>query len=134
MVSVVRTGLLTLLGLAVTFLAIPASTSHAQSASLKTQARFNGVKAVAKYEEKGGARRKFNFQIELATPGASGTVTAVGASGDTVFMGTFTVNAGGVGIIDIDTSEGDLVADLNLGSTVKLSYKGKNYTAVLALR
>lgn len=132
MVSVVRTSIFTLLGLAVAFLAVPTSVSHAQT-SLKAKASFTGVKAVAKYEEK-GARRKFNFQIELATPGTTGVVTALGANGATAFMGTFTVNAAGVGIIDIDTTEGDAVADLNLGAPVTLSYKGQNYTARLASR
>ena len=130
MISVARTSFLTLLGLAVAFLAVPSTPNYAQSASLKVQARFTGVKAVAKYEEK-GARRKFNFQIELATPGEVGTVSAIAADGSSVPMGTFTVNALGVGIIDIDTGEGDLVADLNRGSAVTLTYKGQTYTASL---
>ena len=132
MISVVRTSILTLLGLAIAFVAVPSTAAHAQT-TLKTQARFTGVKAVAKYEEK-GARRKFNVQLELATPGAVGSVTAIAANGQPTPMGTFTVNAAGVGIIDIDTGEGDLVADLNLGSVVTLTYKGANYTATLVRR
>ena len=123
-----------LLCLALVVLAVPTySMAKGGAAAVRMRAKISGIKAVAKYEER-GARRKFNFQLELATPGEGGTVTAVGANGATAFMGSFVVNDLGRGIIDIDTTEGNVVADLNAGSVVTLSYKGQTYSGTLLVQ
>ncbi len=121
--------LFALLGIAVSMLfQVPAA--EAQQPRAKMQARLSGVKALAKYEER-GARRKFNFQIELATPGQIGSVSAVAADGAVVPMGNFTVDALRRGTIDIDTTEGNMVADLNAGSVITLSINGRTFTGTL---
>ncbi len=126
-----------MLAVAVALLAIPAQSTFAQGGGNDTRVRMatrlSGVKAVARYEER-GSRRKFNFQLELATPGQVGTVTAVAGSGATVTMGTFTVDALRRGTIDIDTTEGNGVADLNAGSRITLSIGGNSYSGTLAVR
>lgn len=129
--------LFSLLALAVALVAIPAQSTFAQSGGdgdrVRMATSLSGVKAVARYEER-GSRRKFNFQLELGTPGQVGTVTAVAANGATVTMGTFTVNSLRRGIIDIDTTEGNSVADLNVGSKITLSIGGNSYSGTLSLR
>lgn len=130
---------LSLLTFAVAFalVSMPAQEAYGQSGGggtrVRMAGRLAGVKAVARYEER-GTRRKFNFQLELATPGQVGTVTAVAANGSTVTMGTFTVDALRRGIIDIDNTEGDNVADLNAGSVVTLTIGGNTYTGTLTVR
>lgn len=129
--------ILSLLALAIVFVSIPSQSTFAQSGGggdrVRMATRLSGVKAVARYEER-GSRRKFNFQLELGTPGQVGTVTAIAANGATVTMGTFTVDSLRRGIIDIDNTEGDNVADLNVGSTITLSIGGNSYTGTLSIR
>lgn len=133
MISRKATHVLAILGLVLSVFVLPQANANAQTGTVRMQARLAGVKAVAKYEER-GTRRKFNFQLELATPGQVGTVTAVAANGKTVRMGTFTVDALRRGIIDIDTTEGDSVADLNVGSLITLRINGKVYRGTLQIR
>lgn len=132
MISRKATHVLAILSLVLSVFVLP-QTADAGGNTVRMQARIAGVKAVAKYEER-GSRLKFNFQLELATPGQVGTVTAVAANGATVRMGTFTVDALRRGIIDIDTTEGDSVADLNVGSLITLKINGKTYKGTLAIR
>ncbi len=129
------TRILTLLSLVLSAFVIPQQTVDAQGGenTVRMIARLAGVKAVAKYEER-GSRLKFNFQLELGTPGQVGSVTAVAADGSTVAMGTFTVDALRRGIIDIDTTEGDAVPDLNVGSVITLRINGNTYRGTLQLR
>ncbi len=121
--------LFALLGIAVSMF-LQVSAAQAQQPRAKMQARLTGVKALAKYEER-GARRKFNFQLELGTPGQIGSVSAVAADGSVVSMGNFTVDALRRGTIDIDTTEGNMVADLNAGSVITLSINGRTFTGTL---
>jgi hypothetical protein len=90
---------------------------------------MSGIKAVAKYEER-GTRRKFNFELEKAAARQTYTVTAT-TNGKTVTMGTFVANGLGRGIIDIDTREGDFVHDLAVGSRITLMAAGRSYSGVL---
>lgn len=125
-----------ILGLAVAMLALPGQSAFGQGGGggrARMSARMSAVKAVAKYEER-GSRRKFNFQLELGVPGQTGVVTAVAADGKTVTLGTFVVNALRRGIIDIDTTEGDDVPDLNAGSVITLVINGKTSTGTLVVR
>ena len=122
-----------LLSVAVALFIGPAQIASAKSNVVRMTTRVVGVKAVAKYEER-GARRKFNFQLELGTPGQVGTVSAVAADGSVVQMGTFTVDALRRGIVDIDTTEGDVVADLKAGSVITLKINGNTYTGSLIVR
>lgn len=131
MIAITAPRVLSILGLALAVTLLPQQLTHAKDTGrVRMTARIAGVKAVAKYEER-GARRKFNFQLELGTPGQVGTVTAVAADGSVVPMGTFTVNALRRGTIDIDTTEGDLVADLNAGSVITLSINGNTHSGTL---
>ena len=135
MISIKATRILALLSLVLSALVVPQQTADAKGggSSVRMIARLAGVKAVAKYEER-GTRLKFNFQLELGTPGQVGSVTAVAANGSTVEMGTFTVDALRRGIIDIDNTEGDSVPDLNVGSLITLKINGNTYTGTLQLR
>lgn len=123
-------------GLALAVVAMPSYSSIAVGGDgdgnrTRMVASIAGVKAIAKYEERGTSRRKFNFQLELGTPGQVGTVTATAANGSLVTMGTFTVDSLRRGIIDIDTSEGNVVPDLNSGSTITLQINGRSFSGVL---
>ena len=123
-------------GMALAFIATPSQSlvakgSDGGGSTTKMVASIAGVKAIAKYEERGTSRRKFNFQLELGTPGQVGTVTATAANGSRVTMGTFTVDSLRRGIIDIDTSEGNVVPDLNSGSTITLQMNGRSFSGVL---
>lgn len=130
MVAQVRQFLFGVLGLGLVLMLMPTSSAEAQSGRLRLRASVPGMKAVVKYEER-GTNRKFNFQLELATPGKTGRVSAVAANGSTVVMGTFRVDALRRGIVDIDTKEGDDVADLNPGTVITVQYNGKTYTTTL---
>lgn len=135
MVSLRISRLVALFALTMAAIVLPQSSAFGQGGGGRARmtASIAGVKAVAKYEER-GARRKFNFQLELATPGQTGVVSAVTANGSSVVMGRFTVDALRRGIVDIDTTEGDTVPDLNTGAVITLRIAGKTYTGVLSGR
>ncbi|MEZ6095994.1 MAG: hypothetical protein R3C03_17520 [Pirellulaceae bacterium] len=91
---------------------------------------FPGLRARVRFEARGTTRAKFNFEIQRGTPGVTGSVTAATASGSVV-MGSFTIDALGVGKIDIDTQEGDSVPTLEAGTVLTLDMGGNTYTTTL---
>ncbi len=72
MISRKATRVLAILSLVLSVFVLPQTTADAKGGGnvVRMQARIAGVKAVAKYEER-GTRLKFNFQLELATPAKS---------------------------------------------------------------
>ncbi len=120
--------MMAIIGFAITLFSFPEQSAFAQG-RLRLSADIGGVKAKAKYEER-SERRKFNFQLEQATPGQFGTVTAT-TKGRVDNLGSFTVNALRRGIIDIDTTEGDFVNDLDVGTIITLRIGGRSYSGVL---
>lgn len=91
---------------------------------IRLEARMGGggMKSVAKFEER-GSRLKFNFQLELGTPGTQVTVIANGSVSNLV-LGTPVVNSLGRAIIDIDNTEGDNVTRLVAGDVISVQING----------
>lgn len=124
---------LVIASLAFAVLSAVAAPAQAQD-RVRLAGRFTGIKARCSYEQRTSLQRyKFNLQLELATPGQIGAATATTAQG--VFdLGSFTVDATGRGVIDIDSNEGDLVPALAAGNVITLHYGGRTYTANLQPR
>ncbi len=89
---------------------------------LQTRMRAGRMQATAKFEER-GSRMKFNFQLELGTPGDQVTVIANGSVSNLV-LGTPVVNSLGRAIIDIDNTEGDNVTRLVAGDVISVQING----------
>jgi hypothetical protein len=105
--------------------------SHAQSSRIRLQARltptadFRNVQSAARFEKEvknGAARLKFNVQVTRAGGLAGATLTAVVTrpDGAIVHVASFTVNQFGRGVVDQDTTEGDIVPDMSAGDVVSI--------------
>lgn len=78
----------------------------------------DSIQAKAKYEQR-GTRRKFNVELEDALPNRTYGVRIL-RRGRVVDSATFVTNRFGVGEIDVDTSEGDIVPQLRRGDVVQI--------------
>ena len=87
---------------------------------LFANSRVGQTTGKAKYEElKGNSRRKFSFELEKGTPGASVLVT-VGVT----TLGTASVNAFGRAKFELDTRLGQSVPQMATGTVVTVRVNG----------
>lgn len=95
--------------------------SSAEAQRIRLEARMgskDSIQAKAKYEQR-NARRKFNVELEDALPNQTYGVM-IRRRGRLINSGLFRTNQFGVGGVDVDTSEGDAVPQLQAGDVVQI--------------
>ena len=102
--------------------------AEAQRIRLETRMGANdAIQAKAKYEQRNG-RRKFNVELEDALPNRTYGVM-IRRRGRVIDSAVFKTNQLGVGEIDVDTTEGDIVPQLQAGDVVQIWFNRRRILA-----
>lgn len=105
-------------------------TTSAEAQRIELEARMganDSIQAQAKYEQR-GARRKFNLELEDATPMAVYGVRIMRGA-QIIDWGLIRANRFGFAEIDIDTFEGDNVPTLQAGDRVEIWFNRQRILA-----